>query len=195
MPVRRTIPNAEGVYFITFTCVRWLPLFKLIEGYDIIYNWFDYLKQNGHHVIGYVIMPDHLHTVTAFSDSGKSINSIVGNGKRFMAQEIVKRLELTRHLDVLKQMKQWVNATDAKRNKKHEVFEPSFDWKECRNEKFIVQKLSYMHLNPCRCEPKLAVTPEEYVHSSAKFYATGEQGIYRVMSYTELADVDLSAGR
>ena len=35
---------------------------------------------------------------------------------------------------------------------------------------------------------------KEYAHSSAKFYLTGEHGSYKVMSYTELADVDLSAG-
>ncbi len=193
MPVRRSIPEPDGVYFITFTCVRWLPLFKLIEGYDIIYNWFNHLQQDGHYVIGYVVMPDHVHAIIAFGNRGKAINTIVGNGKRFMAYEIIKRLQHTRHRDVLKQMKLWVNATDSKRNKQHEVFEPSFDWKECRNEKFVIQKLTYMHWNPCKCEPRLAVLPEDYLHSSAKFYVTGEQGIYKVMSYTELADVDLNA--
>jgi hypothetical protein len=28
------------------------------------------------------------------------------------------------------------------------------------------------------------------MHSSAKYYATGEQGIYEVMSYALLADID-----
>ena len=193
MPVRRSITAPDGVYFITVTCVRWLPLFKLVNGYDIIYKWFDILKQCGHYLIGYVIMPDHLHAVIAFSNSGKPIDSIVGNGKRFMAYEIVRRLQQQKLTSILDQMKQWVNATDARRNKQHEVFEPSFDWKQCRNERFIVQKLSYMHWNPCRCEPQLAALPENYIHSSAKFYLTGEQGIYKVTSYTELEDVDLTA--
>jgi hypothetical protein len=30
------------------------------------------------------------------------------------------------------------------------------------------------------------------MHSSAKYYATGEQGIYEVMSYALLADIDLA---
>lgn len=93
MPVRRAIAEQDGVYFITITCARWLPLFKLVDAYDVVYNWFDYLKKKGHYIISYVIMPDHLHAIIAFSNKGKSINTIVGNGKRFMAYELVKRLK------------------------------------------------------------------------------------------------------
>ena len=32
----------------------------------------------------------------------------------------------------------------------------------------------------------------EYVHSSAKYYVTGEQGIYSITKYTELEDIDLT---
>lgn len=193
MPVRRAITQPDGVFFITLTCARWLPLFKLINGYEIVYNWFDHLKSQGHYVTGYVIMPDHLHAVIGFRNTGKTINSVIGNGKRFMAYELVSRLRRNNHNAILEEMKRWVNTTDALRDKKHEVFEPSFDWKECRTEKFILQKLNYIHLNPCRSEPKLAVLPEDYEHSSAKFYATGEHGVYRITSYTELEDIDLTA--
>jgi hypothetical protein len=44
MAVRIPIDEAEGLYFITFTCCQWLPLFEITDGYDIVYNWFDYLK-------------------------------------------------------------------------------------------------------------------------------------------------------
>jgi hypothetical protein len=49
-----------------------------------------------------------------------------------------------------------------------------------------------MHWNPCKGEKKLAELPEQYIHSPAKFYVTGEQGIYPVTSYTELEDIDLT---
>jgi hypothetical protein len=32
----------------------------------------------------------------------------------------------------------------------------------------------------------------EYEHSTAKFYITGEQGIYKVKNYLELEDIDLT---
>jgi hypothetical protein len=53
------------------------------------------------------------------------------------------------------------------------VFQPSFDWKECRSTRFINQKLSYMHDNPCRGKWDLVGSPVEYKHSSAGFYITG----------------------
>jgi REP element-mobilizing transposase RayT len=88
MSTKRQIPDSDGVYFITFTCFKWLPLFEIINGYDIVYNWFDYLKGKGHYIIGYVIMPNHVHALIGFS-SKTAINSIVGNGKRFMAYILV----------------------------------------------------------------------------------------------------------
>ena len=38
-------------------------------------------------------MPNHLHALIVFRDMSKSINTIIGNGKRFMAYEIIKRLK------------------------------------------------------------------------------------------------------
>ncbi len=45
---------------------------------------------------------------------------------------------------------------------------------------FYLQKLSYIHNNPCSGIWKLAESPVDYIHSSAKYYATGEQGIYLI---------------
>jgi len=53
-----------------------------------VYNWFDHLKGKGHFISGYVIMPNHIHTLIAFRNTGQAINTIVGNGKRFIAYEI-----------------------------------------------------------------------------------------------------------
>ncbi len=192
MPVRKAIAEKDGVYFITITCASWLPLFKITNGYDIVYNWFNYLKQSGHYIISYVIMPEHLHAIIAFSNTGKTINSLVGNGERFMAYEIVKRLKQQQQISLLEQMKEWVNNTDKQRSKHHEVFEPSFDWKECRSDKFMKQKLNYIHSNPCTSEPRLAINPEDYWHSSAQFYINNKQGVFEVTSFMELEDIDLT---
>ena len=49
-----------------------------------------------------------------------------------------------------------------------------------------------MHLNPCKGKWNLSNTPEEYKHSSAKFYICGMQGVYTVTNYLELADIDFT---
>ena len=193
MPVRKEIAEKDGVYFITFTCTNWLPLFHLCNGYDMVYKWFDYLKAQGHYIIGYVVMPNHVHALIAFTNTVKSINTIIANGKRFMAYDLVKRLEEGKKTLVLEELQKALNNTEQKEGKKFGVFEPSFDWKECRTVKFIEQKLDYMHWNPCKGN-NLTVVPEAYAHSSAKFYFLHHQGIYPVTSFMELEDIDLTGG-
>lgn len=153
------------------------------------------MKSNGHHVAGYVIMPNHLHVLIGFQNTGKSINRIVGDGKRFMAYEIVNRLKEKRAEDILVQLQQAVEAKDRQRNKQHEVWCDSFDWKDCRSQAFIHQKLVYMHQNPCRGKWQLAESPIAYPHSSAAFYATGEAGQFPITNAAELQDVDLTHRR
>jgi hypothetical protein len=74
---------------------------------------------------------------------------IVGNGKRFMAYDIVKRLKSNGKNDVLSILSKDVEAKRKANNKQHEVWELSFDWKYCNSYKFVKQKLDYMHNNPC----------------------------------------------
>ena len=193
MPVRKEIPEKDGVYFLTFTCTNWLPLFHLSNSYHAVYKWFDYLKAQGHYIIGYVVMPNHVHALIAFKNTGKSINTIVANGKRFMAYDIVKRLEEGKKILVLNELQKRLNNTERKEGKKYGMFEPSFDWKECRTVKFIEQKLDYMHWNPCKGNAFVKL-PEEYVHSSACFYILHKQGVYPVTSFMELEGIDLTSG-
>lgn len=193
MSTKRQIGESSGIYFITITCYEWMPLFQLIIGYDIVYKWFDYLKQLGHYVTGYVIMPNHLHVLIAFRQSAKSINTVIGNGKRFMAYEIVKRLESAGEENILTKLKEGISVRDHKRGQLHAVFQSSFDWKECRSNRFINQKLNYMHDNPCRGKWNLCASPIDYVHSSARFYLTGEQSVYQVFHCGLLDDdIDLT---
>ena len=137
MPVRKAIPQKDGIYFITFTCARWLPLFEITNGYSFVYKWFDILKKTGHYIIGYTIMPSHVYAIIAFRNTGKTINSIIGNAKRFMAYDLVAALEEQHQSIILNQLKDWVNKTQQSENKQHEVFEPSFDrkpaWRQTGN--------------------------------------------------------------
>lgn len=191
MTVRLQINENSGLFFVTFTCLNWIPLFELTNSYDLVYKWFDYLKSKGHFINGYVIMPNHLHILTAIKNSTQSINAIVSNGKRFMAYEMINRLKDQNQKETLEKLSGAVTASDSKRGKLHQVFEPSFDCKECYSEDFTEQKLNYMHQNPCKGVWNLAVSPIEYKHSSAKFYHTGEKGEYDIMNYKELMDIDL----
>jgi REP element-mobilizing transposase RayT len=193
MTIKKEIPHHDGLYFITFTCCRWIPLIAEADAYYAVYTWFDYLKAQGHHIVAYVIMPNHLHLMLAFRNTlGKSINAIIGNGKRFMAYQIVKQLKAWNKTALLKKLQRKVLMQEKLRGKVHEIFKRSFDWRECVSKRFTLQKLNYIHNNPCQGKWHLASKPELYVHSSAKYYATGVQGEYEVLHYAALGDIDLS---
>ena len=185
MSVHKLITQS-GIYFITFICHEWLPLIDLTNGYDLVYKWFDVLLSKGHTVTGYVIMPNHLHLLLHFAGENSSLNTVVGNGKRFIAYDIIIRFGQQNELSLLNSLQMAVKPTDKKRGKKHEVWKDSFDVKECRAEKFILQKLHYIHNNPCTGKWNLADSSILYLHSSASFYISGKKGSYLVKDYREL---------
>jgi REP element-mobilizing transposase RayT len=180
MPVRRQILHTTGTYFITFTCYKWIKLIEFTNAYQEIYRCLDHLRNDGHLINGYVIMPNHVHLLISFMDSRKPINSIIGELKRFLAYYIINSLKENNQLDLLNQLSIAVNNSQRKINKKHEVFEPSFDWKECKSSYFIHQKLDYIHYNPCRSNPPLAYHPCDYPYSSARNYFDRVDGFYRI---------------
>lgn len=97
-----------------------------------------------------------------------------------MAYEIVKRLQEQNNIAVLSKIAEAVTKSDKDRGKKHQVFERSFDCKQITSAHFFMQKLCYMHNNPCSGVWKLVENAVDYIHSSAKYYITGEQGIYLI---------------
>lgn len=186
MPVKLTIPYTEGIFSITITCYRWLPLIEKVSGYDIVYKWFDYLKTQGHYIIGYVIMPNHIHVMIGFTKTKQSINTIIGNGKRFMAYEIIKRLGKNNEKETLRKLSGNIELSRKQNSKLHNVWELSFDWKHCESESFINQKLDYYHINPIKGVWHLCENPIDYKHSSAQFYLENKHGAYEVTSYPDV---------
>jgi len=148
MTVRRKIANGEGIYFITITCHNWIPLFEIANIYQAVFNWFDALKRGGNNIAAFVIMPNHIHALIHIANTSKSVNQYASNGKRFMAYEIVQKLEEANSEQLLTRLKNGVNDTQNKSGKLHQVFEPSFECKVCTTNAFTLQKLNYIHLNP-----------------------------------------------
>lgn len=64
-----------------------------------------------------------------------------------MAYEMIDRLTAANEFQLLNKLSATVEQKRRENNKKHEVWELSFDWKECRGEEFRNQKLNYIN-NP-----------------------------------------------
>jgi len=187
MTIKRTHFDS-GTYFCTFTCLQWLPLIEITNLYDNIYQWFNLLVKEEHQVTGFVIMPNHVHLLLHVNASETTVNKILGNGKRFMAYEIVKRLNALNRLDLLTILSEFVSPEERNRKKKHRVFEPSSDIKLCYSEKFVKQKLEYMHANPIAGKWNLAMSMVDYFHSSAAFYELNNlHSFIKITHYKELS--------
>ena len=187
MAIKRTQPES-GTYFCTFTCLQWLPLIEVTNFYDHIYQWFSLLINARHQITGFVIMPNHVHMLIHVNGSEAKVNKILGNGKRFMAYEIVKRLKAINRIDLLKILSDNVSPEELARRKKHRVFEPSSDIKICYSRKFMVQKLEYMHANPIAGKWNLALGAADYLHSSASYYELNREHLFaKITHWQELA--------
>ena len=173
MAIRFKHGDEFTMYFCTFTCYQWMYLFEKANAYDTVYKWFDSLNANNQHVLVFVIMPNHLHVILYFPDAGYNLNKIIGNAKRFIAYEIIKRLKATNKNDLLKQLNEAVTEREKKKGQIHKVFKDSFDAKEIYSEKFMLQKLLYIHHNPVNGKWNLATDYTLYEHSSIHFYETG----------------------
>ena len=167
----------DRIYFITYTIYKWISIFKTEKYFDLIYDWFDYMKKHyGNKIHGYVIMPNHLHLLLYISEHSPDVSKLVQNAKRFQAYGILKYLEEDNRKDILKIFS---DAAEKEKGANHKVFKDRFDSKEMVNSDLYREKLNYIHNNPCTPRWRLAEKPEDYIHSSASNYIIGN-GIYDV---------------
>jgi putative transposase len=156
MSVRTQHGNEPTLYYITYTCYNWLHLFSIANGYDLVYKWFNHLKDIAQiKVTAYVIMPNHVHAILFFPNENYNLNTIISNAKRFIAYETVKRLERCNENKILQQLKDALSEREKKKGQLHKVFKDSFDAKPIYTRQFLLQKIQYIRLNPCLPAGKL----------------------------------------
>lgn len=162
-------------------------MFDITNGYDTVYNWFDILKkQYKADVIAYVIMPNHLHVILHFQGEAFNLNTLVANGKRFMAYEMISRLEQKGETALLHHLEKLTTERERKKGQLHKVFKDSFDAKAIITQHFLLQKINYIHKNPVAGKWKLAEDFVAYEHSSASFYEIQLVKHYCPMHYLDL---------
>lgn len=132
-------------------------------------------------------MPNHIHAIIHLNASN-NLNKVISNGKRFMAYEIIKRLESQNRNDILIKLNEACSEDDKKKGQLHREFKPSFDPKVILTDKFLQQKLDYIHHNPVSGKWNLAETFIDYEHSSAGFYE--KNSLHKLVNVKHYLDLE-----
>ncbi|MGZ3754250.1 MAG: transposase [Mucilaginibacter sp.] len=171
MAIRTNHQITENTWFITFTCFKWIALFDITQSYDMVYKWFKLIDDKyGIKTLGFVIMPNHVHLLLYLTGDKVNLNTIIGNAKRFMAYELIRRLEEQGNHTILNILASACTEKEKVKGQLHKAFEPSFDAKPIYTYDFLHQKLDYIHNNPLNGKWNLCSEFTDYIHSSAAFY-------------------------
>ena len=162
------------LYFITASIICWMPLFKEDRFARVILDGLSFYRNKKEILLfGFVIMPSHIHIII------KPINIPIGKFLQsfgsLTAHKMVKMLRDEQRRDILGTFHE--NRRDRRSNY-------SF-WQEIFTEniftqKFLDQKLEYIHQNPISKAEDIIGNRTSYLYSSAGFYDKGENPIIEI---------------
>jgi putative transposase len=143
--------------FVTIVCHKRYPVFVHESHCSIFLNWLaDLRNRSGIRVLGYVIMPDHIHLVL-WPPADAPLGFLIGQCKGRAAREILSNWtgRIPKELGV-----------QGPRNRQHRIFQPKCYDHSCRTVEDVRQKIEYCHANPQKSG--LLNSPEEWVFSSCR---------------------------
>ena len=153
--------QTSGLHFITFSCDDRLPYLNSREAKEQFERSLEATRiRYGLFVLGYVVMPEHIHLLTT-APKAKPLGSAIQALKQSVSRKLKthRPFWLTRGYDV-------------------DVF----------SDENKIEKLRYMHRNPV--VRGLVAKPEQWPWSSFLHYRTGERGTVEIESWWTQAKRD-----
>lgn len=166
----------EGyIYYITINIQNRLNLFVRSSFVMPIYDSLNFYRyKQAFKVLGYVIMPDHLH-VLIWPQGKATVSDIMRDFKKFTAVRIIRQAEVEQKEGWLAQFQQSGRETGRSQNK---VWQDDYWDKLVFTEKFLRQKLNYIHLNPLRS--RLVDDLNDYPYSSYRNYEHNDHSLIEI---------------
>ncbi len=163
------------LYYITTVIYNRLPLFTrpafIIPLLDSL-NFYRY--QHEFKLLGYVIMPDHLHLIVW--PYGKStVSDFMRDYKTFTSKRIIRQAQVEKIANWISVFEQAGLETGRSDNK---VWQDSFWDENVYTERFLRQKLNYIHRNPLRSG--LVERSGDYPYSSYRNYELDEEWLIEI---------------
>ncbi|MDN5216021.1 transposase [Fulvivirgaceae bacterium BMA12] len=171
--------DPEGIYFVTTTVVHWIDLFSRPEYKHVLINSLKYCQEKKGLIIhAYCIMPSHIHMI--ISTNKDPLSSIMRDFKKHTSRKIIK--EIGR---INESRKEWLlrgfsKAGDRlKRISKYKVWQDGNHPIELESNRFLEEKIDYIHNNPVEAE--IVDEPAFYWYSSARDYEGVKKGLLDVV--------------
>lgn len=170
--------KSETLYFVTTTIVNFAPVFTENKYCDLlIHNIKHYQERYGFKILGYVIMPSHLHWVIEIQPKLGSISDIMRDIKKYSAWDLMEALERDNQTGLFSLF--LANAKELQ-NQRRKFWMKRLDDQVIRTIKMLQTKLEYIHHNPVKAG--LVDTQEDYKYSSARNYRLNDHSVIRVVT-------------
>ncbi len=165
--------SKEGMYFISFAVINWIDIFIRQQYFELICDSLEYcIKNKGMVVYAYCIMPSHIHMI--FSDNNANPSKLLGEFKTFTSKNMRKEIEQ----NIYESRKEWILWMMKKAGVKNSNVKNYQFWQqnnqpmELWSNKFIDQKVDYIHNNPIKAG--FVEEAEHWKYSSAIDYSGGK---------------------
>ena len=168
------IPDTK-YYFCTDTIVGWRYVFTSPEFFEAIIESFKYCRQEkGLRIHGYVIMPNHVHSIVSSGES--NLSEILRDYKRYTSRRISSLLHDAGNRKLAQYFS--IAADFARKGNEYKVWQSGSHAEAIVSDKFFCQKLEYIHQNPVR--KGFVARPEDWLYSSARNYILGDNSIIAI---------------
>jgi len=177
MPHWKFIPETENeLYFLTSTVVDWTHIFTEPTYFEIIIKSLSYCQlQKELLIVGYVIMPNHLHIICGGSEKHK-LSDIMRDFKQYTARKILDELRANGRWKEIAVFEKAALA-DGKGND-YKFWTVGTHPILLETAQKFQEKLNYIHNNPVR--KGFVDAPEHWLYSSARNYISGDHSILKV---------------
>ena len=162
------ITDQSGLYYLTFQIVGWVDIFTRKQYKDIVIDSFKYCQvHKGLELVAYVIMSNHIHLM-ARSVVG-DLSGFIRDFKNHTSREFFKVINGN-----TESRKDWMMMVFQYHGKQkidqvNQIWTHENHAELIYSQKFIEQKIEYIHQNPVRAG--IVTTPVDYLYSSARNYA------------------------
>ena len=159
--------RVEGsAYYITTNIHSRLRIFTKPSFIILIIDSLNFYRfQHNCKIFGYVIMPDHLHLLIYPIGESSVVSDFMRDFKRFTSGRISRQAELEGKKDWVTAFQESGEQTQLAEKK---VWQDSFWDQVIISDKFMREKLNYIHMNPVRAG--LVDEPGKYPYSSYRNY-------------------------